>query len=367
MNPKKRSRMKRFLILTILTLVLFFVCIFSGIFATIPRRTAEIYGPPNPNLNMLKLYTQSLILLLSDDQLSSPSNLTTTEMVFPIEGGDSLDKILAGLQHLNLVTHPSPFRAYLIYSGIDTRIQPGEYRFSPSISELDIAKTLGNPAPAGTTISILAGWRVEEIAQTLLDLGLEISPSEFLEVVEMQGKEGFLFPGTYPVERNISAETLVNLLYQGFLSQITPDLEDKIEGQGLSIQDAVTLASLIEREAVLEEEMPLIASVFLNRLKVDMNLASDPTVQFALGYNNDQGTWWTNPLSLEDLKINSPYNTYLNPGLPPGPICNPGFPALRAVAESTDSSYLYFRAACDGSGGHLFAESYEEHLGNACP
>jgi UPF0755 protein len=113
--------------------------------------------------------------------------------------------------------------------------------------------------------------------------------------------------------------------------------------------------------------MPQIASVFLNRLEIDLNLAADPTVQYALGYNELQGTWWTNPLSLNDLKINSPYNTYKYTGLPPGPICNPGLPALLAVAYPADTSYLFFRAACDDSGLHLFAETFDEHLGNACP
>jgi UPF0755 protein len=367
MTSKKNPLGKRILFLIILILILFIVCLFSGIIATIPARTAEIYGPPSPSLNTQKLYTQCLILLLSKDQLTTPSNLSPAELVFPIEEGDTLDEILAGLQSLNLVNHPSPFRAYLIYTGIDTRIQPGEYLFSSAMSELEIAQTLGSPADAFTTISILSGWRAEEVAQALPDLGLTITQDQFLEAVNLQEREGYLFPGTYQVERNISTESLVNNFYERFLSQITPELEEKIEEQGLSTHQAVTLASMIEREAVLTEEMPLIASVFLNRLRLGMNLASDPTIQYALGYNTTQGTWWTNPLTLEDLKISSPYNTYENPGLPPRPICNPGLPALLAVAYPADSSYLYFRASCDGSGGHLFSETYEKHLGNACP
>ena len=127
------------------------------------------------------------------------------------------------------------------------------------------------------------------------------------------------------------------------------------------------LASIVEREAVVEDEMPLIASVFMNRLANDMNLAADPTIQYALGFNRDQGTWWTNPLSLDDLKLPSSYNTYENPGLPPGPICSPGLAALQAVAAPAQTPFLYFRADCDGSGRHLFAESFQEHLDNACP
>lgn len=114
-------------------------------------------------------------------------------------------------------------------------------------------------------------------------------------------------------------------------------------------------------------EMPLIASVFLNRLNGGIKLDSDPTVQYAIGYNPDSGTWWTNPLTLEDLQSTSPYNTYVYGGLPPGPIANPGLDALRAVAFPAQTPYYYFRATCDGTGKHVFSVTYEEHLGKECP
>jgi UPF0755 protein len=113
--------------------------------------------------------------------------------------------------------------------------------------------------------------------------------------------------------------------------------------------------------------MPLIASVFLNRLAAGMPLEADSTAQYALGYQEKTHTWWKNPLSLGDLQVDSPYNTYLYGGLPPGPISNPGLNALRAVAFPAQAEYYYFRAACDGSGEHNFAETFEEHLQNACP
>jgi len=366
-TSRKKSRIRGFLILSIVFLVTCSICLFSGIIFSIPSRTAELYGPPNPNLDPIKLTTQSLILLGSNEGLFSPSNILSEDLIFPIESGDSLDQILTGLQNLKLVRHPAAFRAYLIYTGIDTRIQSGEFLISEEMSELDIATMLGNPVPAQTSISILAGWRMEEIAETLPALGLDLPPNDFLESIRRQMKEGYLYPGTYRVERNISADSLVDTLYQGFLARISANLEQGITAQGLTLQQAVILASIIEREAILEEEMPLIASVFLNRLQIYMNLAADPTIQYALGYNGEQQTWWTNPLSLEDLNINSPYNTYQNVGLPPGPICNPGLPAIQAVAFPAESQFLYFRTACDDSGQHLFAETFEEHLENACP
>jgi UPF0755 protein len=363
---KRDSRGKKILVLFIVLLLVVAMCLIAGITATIPARTAQLFGPPVSDLSTVKLYQQSLALLLSKNDLFEIGIENNAEILFPIEQGDSLDKILTGLTQLGLIRHTSEFRAYLIYSGIDTNIQPGEYLFSPGLSELEVAQILGTPAAPVTTVSILAGWRAEEIAQTFPGLGLELDPDQFLQVVKEENKEGYLFPGNYQVSREISAISLVNLLYERFITQITPEMEARISEQGLSLDEAVILASIIEREAVVEEEMPQIASVFLNRLRGDLNLSADPTVQYALGYNETQGVWWTNPLSLDDLKLPSSYNTYENPGLPPAPICNPGLKALQAVANPADTSFLFFRAACDGSGLHVFAETFEEHLENAC-
>jgi len=367
MSNKQSPRGRGLLISSILVLFLAALCLLGAIAASLPARTAEIFGPPDLNLSSLKLYQNAITLLLSGDELLTPGAADLGTVRVPVAPGDTLDLILARLVELDLVRHPESFRAYLIYSGIDTRIQAGEYVFTGEMSELELARALADPSPAQTTLSILAGWRAEEVSETLAGIGLELAPEDFLRAVREENKEGYLFPGTYQVDREISAWALLDLTYQRFLSQITPELEAQITEQGLTLHQAVTLASIVEREAVVEEEMPLIAAVFLNRLRTGLNLAADPTIQYALGYNPEQGTWWTNPLSLEDLKLPSSYNTYENPGLPPGPICSPGLTALQAVAAPAETSYLYFRAACDGSGRHLFAETFDQHLGNACP
>jgi len=366
MKTHNNSAGKKILTGIILLLLLVLLCLLLGLIFSIPSRTSELFGPPNPKLSTSKLYSQSIILLLSKDQLIQPIYLQSTELIFPIKPGESLETILNGLNQLNLIKHSQAFRAYLIYSGLDTRIQPGEYEFSSGMTELEIANQLGNHQPSKTTIIILAGWRAEEIGDKLIQLGLTISREVFMEIVRAGDKEGYLNPGSYVVKRDIQAAELVDLFYQKFIDQITPELEDQLSNQGLDLHQAVILASIIEREAVLDEEMPLIASVFLNRLHQEFQLAADPTVQYALGYNSDQNSWWTNPLSLEDLKYQSPYNTYLNSGLPPGPICNPGPDALQAVANPAKTNFFYFRAACDGSGSHNFAITFEEHLENAC-
>ena len=176
-----------------------------------------------------------------------------------------------------------------------------------------------------------------------------------------------MLPGEYRLKRDIPLESFLATVLQQFDEQVPQDMRNAYKQHGLKLTEAVALASMVQREAMVEDEQPIIASVFYNRLAEGMRLESDPTVQFALGYDRKQATWWTNPLSSDDLQIDSPYNTYLNGGLPPGPICNPGISALRAVAYPGETPYYYFRARCDGSGRHSFAKTYQEHLQNACP
>ena len=309
MTSNKKKWGKRFLLFTIMTLFLIALCIFGGIAASIPARTAQQYGQPDPNLQVIKLYQQSLILLLNGEEILLPGNQAEGEVSFQITPGESLDSMIEGLKSANLIQNKGAFRAYLIYSGIDRRIKPGEYYLTPLLSEIEIAQALANQPTTQTTLSILAGWRMEEISEKLSGIGLQVSPDIFIQTVLVNGREGYLFPGIYPVERDISADRLIEMIYQRFLSQITPDLESLFTNQGLTLHEAVILASIVEREAIIEDEMPLIASVFLNRLADNMNLAADPTIQYALGFNREQGTWWTNPLSLEDLKLPSSYNT----------------------------------------------------------
>jgi len=156
-------------------------------------------------------------------------------------------------------------------------------------------------------------------------------------------------------------------LLDNFDVKVDPEMRAGFQDQGLTFHQAVILASIVQREAIVEEEMPLIASVFLNRLSAGMKLDSDPTVQYALGYDPIKTTWWKTPLSLDDLAISSPYNTYLQVGFPPGPISNPGLSALKAIAHPSQTPYFYFRAVCDGSGRHNFSQTFEEHQQNACP
>ena len=282
------------------------------------------------------------------------------------------------LQQNGLISDAGLFRDYLIYTGLDTSIQAGSYDLSPAMSMVDIAHKMHNATSTQVPFVILPGWRMEEIAASLPTSGLNITSDAFLVASKKPrlgfdflagaaSMEGFLFPDSYILPRVTTTDELIEVLVQNFDLHLTSDLRDGFDRQGLSIYQAVTLASIVQRETVHDDEAPMIASVYVNRLKIGMRLEADPTTQYALGYNTAQQTWWTNPLSMDDLKINSPYNTYVTDGLPPTPISNPGLVALRAVAFPAKSSYYYFSARCDTSGYHNFAQTFQEQLQNLCP
>jgi len=168
------------------------------------------------------------------------------------------------------------------------------------------------------------------------------------------------------VMKSANAEEFTRQVLLNFISQLPENYEASLNKTGLSLGDAIILASIIEKEAILPEEAPIIASVFINRLNANMPLQSDPTIQYALSYSTDQKTWWKNPLTSEDFDINSPFNTYLHLGLPPTPICNPGKSSIMAILEPANTEYLFFRAACDGSGRHIFNKTFEDHRSAAC-
>ena len=183
---------------------------------------------------------------------------------------------------------------------------------------------------------------------------------------QILGGEGFLFPGEYLFGRSATAGEIVQDFINMFIENVPPDIQIMAKNQQLTLREVVILASIVQKEMVLKEEAPLIASVFLNRLGAEMPLQSDPTVQYALGYSNKEETWWRTTITAEDLNTKSLFNTYIHKGLPPAPICNPGLDAILAVLQPAETNFLYFRAACDGSGQHVFSESYEAHLDQAC-
>jgi UPF0755 protein len=348
---------------------------------TLPDRAEQTFGPYDPNLQPSQRILLSARLLLNSGDLIYPGNIYGSEQPFDIGLGESTYAISQRLQSEGLITNSQAFRDYLVYSGLDTSLQAGEYQLSPQMTPLEIAQALQDATPSEVTFNIIPGWRLEEIAAALPTSGLDITPEAFLQAAQNPPPgvnwlntlpahatlEGFLFPDSYLLPRDLDVQGLIASVLSNFESKVDTEILGGFERQGLNLYEAVTLASIVEREAVVDEEMPLIASVFLNRLNAGIKLDSDPTVQYAIGYNPGRGGWWTNPLSLEDLQTNSPYNTYVHNGLPPGPIANPSLQALRAVAFPAKTPYYYFRATCDDSGKHIFSETFQEHVESGCP
>ena len=360
------------------SIVLIFLCLFTlGVLVGVPALANQQYGPPNPALGAFDQFEFSGRMLWYGGQLTEPIDRNGTEQLFIIEPGETIPSIAARLEEVGLIYNAEAFRGYLIYTGLDTSIQAGEHMLSPARSTVDIARALQDFTPGQVTFVILPGWRMEEIAASLSTSGLEITQEDFLDTARSAPPglvfvpvsattEGFLYPDVYNLPRETTADELIREFVRNFSLHLTTDLREGFARQGLDVYQAVILASIVQREAVVIEEGAQIASVFLNRLNVGMKLDTDPTVQYALGFNLAQGTWWTNPLSAADLQIDSPYNTYIYNGLPPGPISNPSLSTLQAVAFPEQTPYYFFRARCDGSGLHDFAITFEEHLQNGC-
>lgn len=302
------------------------------------------------------------------------------QVLFVIEPGESLISVSTKLEELNLVADAEIFRRTVQYYGADADIQVGTYMLTRSMTMEQIMEKLQRGLLPSETVAILEGWRVEELARALEAGGITDAASfiaaasaaqpyaeEWPYLLERPENapldlQGFLFPDTYQFVADTPPDQVIQIMLRNFDWRFSEDLKLAAQEKGMSIYEVVTLASIIEREAVLAEERPVIASVFLNRLEQGMPLQADPTVQYALGCDAETGDCWQE-LFREDLNaVQSPYNTYLNPGLPPGPICSPGLSSIRAVLEPADTDYLYFLATRDGA--HVFAKTYEEHLQN---
>lgn len=316
-----------------------------------------------------------LYLQYRQSDLDQPASYDDTPVTFVVEPGESATTIAARLEELGLITDGELFRMFIRYHELDANLEAGEYVLRPNMTMAEIAETLQHARIEEVAVTIPEGWRAEQIAQMLAKENI-VDGDEFMALVrggkfdysllrdrpEESSLEGFLFPETYRIPAQAGARDLIERMLSTLDERFTPEMRQLAAEQGMTIYEVITLASIVEREAVLAEERPIIADVFLNRLEQDMYLRADPTVQYAKGHDATTGQWWA-PVAVEDWEaVDSPYNTYLYPGLPPGPICSPGLSAIQAVLEPADTEYLFFLAKGDGS--HAFATTYEEHLQN---
>jgi UPF0755 protein len=320
----------------------------------------------------------SIYLNFRQREINTPVSDDATVVVFTINPGETAATIAPRLQREGLITDAQLFLRLVRYRGVDVQLEAGDYELRPNMTMDEIIDTLQHGRLREVTVTIPEGKRAEEIAALLEEQGL-VDAERFVALVASgdfaydflhdrpedapSSLEGFLFPETYRIPIDYDAAQLIDLMLATFAERFSPQMRQTAADKGMTIHEVVTLASIVEREAVIAEERPIIASVYLNRLEQGMYLQSDPTVQYALGYQEDAGQWWKIPMSLEeDTVFDSPYNTYMYPGPPPGPICSPGLASLQAVLEPAETSYLFFYSKFDGS--HAFAETYEEHLQN---
>ena len=379
MRHKKRNYKGCATILLVLFLVIIgmaFILLFI-----IPKIVSNELGQPGSSITSYQKVVLSVELVNDIDSLKTSLSSNKDELDFIVSEGESVQLICSRLEQSDLIKDADILRLYLIYSGLDRQIRSGSFKLNSYMSPIEISKALTDLNKTSVPFSILPGWRLEEIAASLPTSGLSIDPQEFLLLAyspsdDLRIKidlpvgtslEGYLYPDIYQVSRDITLPSLFDQILGRFNSTFPSDLRSTLSKQGVSLHEAVTLASIIQREAVIREERPLIASVFHNRLEAGMYLETDPTVQYSLGYQESSNTWWKSPLFFKDLEVNSPYNTYQHPGLPPGPISNPDISSLVAVGYPAQTSYYYFRAKCDGSQLHNFAITFEEHLANECP
>ncbi|MBI5080870.1 MAG: endolytic transglycosylase MltG [Chloroflexi bacterium] len=317
--------------------------------------------------------------MLNRDTILTPISKDTTPIQFAIGKGEGLNTVTTRLEQMQIVKDGEVLRRYIQYQGWDNNIEAGNFTLNKTMNTPTLAKILTRATPDEITFRVFEGWRLEQIADSLANQpNLAVNKDEFLTMVRAGGKrgsysfigdipanaplEGFLFPDSYRFLPKTTTAQVVDRILSEFDKQFTTQMRTDAAKKNLTVYQVVTLASIVEREAVKDEERPIIASVFLNRLKINMKLDADPTTQYAIATS---ANWWP-PLNFDPRTIAHPFNTYVNTGLPPTPIANPSLKSMQAVIYSAETKYLFFRAKCDGSKTHNFSVTYEEHLGYGC-
>ncbi len=328
------------------------------LFSVIPAQVGNLFGSPNSALSPAQRLRYAVELYINKNDLFTPKDLNQTGVVdFDIESGESVSSISGRLEEMGLISDATLFTHLLIYTGLDMSIQSGRFALSPVKSPVETAVTLTNPDEVLIPFSVLPGWRMEEVAASVDTYQFGFSGDDFLAATRDpstigvnipidSGKslEGMIRTGITYVKKNVELRDFIETLSINSSDEFTSELKAALMTKDMNIYQALILASIVQREAVQPSEMKMIASVFINRLQKGMKLESDPTVQYAVGFDPITGSWWKTPLTYDDLGVNSPYNTYLFGGLPPSPISNPSLEALEAVAFPEISDFLFFQS-----------------------
>ena len=301
------------------------------------------------------------------------------DVTVEIPEGASVKKIAEILKENGLINYPRAFTKRLQDSEYRGKLHGGTYTLNTGMTTLEMMAAMSPSYEENAPIDYLVvpeGFTVEMIAARCEEQGI-CSATEFLNACKSVTRsdfpyledipaganvkykvQGFLFPATYDIYESTTAESLVAWMLQTFENYYTQDLQDRAAELGYSAFEVVTRASIVEREAKVDEERPIIAGVINNRLKADMPLQMCPTVLYPL----TNGMYDKSQILYEDLELDSPYNTYKNAGLPVGPICNPGIACINAVLYPQEHNYLYYHVGDEEAGTHIFTEDYEEHI-----
>jgi len=372
-----KMKYKILLSLSLLIVIIFFITTIILAINYFPRQAEILFGSADSKLDFSQRLIYSVRLLASQNQLLGVGKQTGKPVEVSIDAGETADQVSKELFDNGVILNANAFTTYLFYSGLDIRIRAGKYEISPGKNSVEISHLICDLTPDVVKFVILPGMRVEEIAAMLPTSGLNIDPDEFIrlvnnppanflkeEIMGVNSLEGFLYPDEYFFDRNTMVTRFIETLVNRFFDQITPDLIEGLQSNGLNLNQGIVLASIIQREKILKEEGPLIASIFYNRLASGMKLDSDATIQYSVG--NQLAGWWKNTLTSQDFQITSPSNTYINFGLPPAAICNPDINSLKAAAFPEKTGYYFFQAKCDQSGRHDFFVTYEEQKNHLC-
>ncbi len=326
------------------------------------------------------IITASLAVFSFYQQAVNSPGPNQKDKQFKIEAGQTVAQISQNLYQAGLINSKLFFQAFVWSHNLESRLQAGEYQIPAraSIKQLTEILAQGKVINKEVTIKIIEGWRLTQIADYLEKKGL-VKAKDFLAVCgvgqgnvvdpefvknfsfladkpEQASLEGYLFPDTYRVYKDAGAKDIVFKMLANFSQKVDDDLLAAIKEQGKSLYEVITLASIVEKEVRSADDMKIVAGIFQKRLKSGQPLQSCATLAYILGVNKPQ-------YSLADTKISSPYNTYLHPGLPPGPICNPSLQAIKAVVWPAKTEYNYFLTnPADGS--TVFSRTYQEHLKN---
>ncbi len=303
------------------------------------------------------LWWQNALGAVSSDKQSLRSDDLKSTKVLIIPKGEGISSIADQLKKENLIKSSLAFKIYAKLNNLSGKIQAGSFKLSPSMTLKEIAENMSK----GTNdvwVTFIEGWRVEEDAEELAKYFGDNS-----EKFVTNSREGYMFPDTYLFPKEATMEFVASTLKNTFDQKYTPDLQAKIKALGLTPDEGVVLASIVEREARTDGVRTEVASILLKRFNIGMALDVDSTVQYALGYQPSEKSWWKKQITADDKKITSPYNTYQHVGLPPNPICNPSLSSLKAVANANPNTpYLYYYH--DAQGNSYYAKTLEEHNQN---